>query len=289
MQRSRRFRPFTAFAIVFVHAVAGYAVWKLFHGGFSPAAWWTFGFMWAVNVLSITVVYHRYMTHRAFTVRSPMLEKIMYSLATVAFQGDGISWGENHWRHHVFADVDGDPHRPTEFGGGIKGFLWAHAGWIFFELAPAPLREYHPSSHFRESAGLQWQKKYYLPLGITLGLGVPFLIVGWNGLLLAGFLRTALCLNLAWSVNSFCHAIGAHAEDNVRQQLETRRARNFPFHCLLDVLAVLSGGEFWHANHHARPRSAFLGWDVLQFDPGGRIIKIGKALGIFHDVELPNI
>jgi stearoyl-CoA desaturase (delta-9 desaturase) len=284
-----RLKPFTALTLVFIHGVAGYTLWKCFHGGFSAAAWWTFGLMWAVNVLSITVVYHRYATHESFKVFSPFFEKILYALPTCAFQGDGIWWGETHWRHHVYADVEGDPHRPTEFGGGLKGFLWAHAGWIFFELAPAPSPEYRPSPHFRESAGLRWQKKYYLPLGIALGLGVPYLLAGWDGLLLAGFLRTALCLNLAWSVNSFCHAIGALAEDSSGHKLETRRARNFPLHCLLNILAVLSGGEFWHANHHARPRSALLGWESVQFDPGGRIVKIGAALGLFHDVGQPNI
>lgn len=284
----RKFKPLTALAIVLIHAVAGYTIWKMFHGGFPPAAWWTLILMWATTVMSVTVVYHRYMTHRAFSVASPVLQKILYALPTVALQGDGIWWGEAHWRHHAYADAEGDPHRPTEFGGGLKGFIWSHVGWIVFEFAPAPSPEYRPSPHFRESAALRWQKKYYLPLGIALAFGVPFLFAGWNGVLLAGFFRLAFCWNVTWAVNSFCHVIGGHAKDSAGHPLETRRARNFPLHCLWNICALISAGEFWHANHHARPRSAFLGWNALQFDPGGYIVSIGETLGLFHDVELPN-
>ncbi len=285
----KRFKPLTALFIVLVHAVAGYAVWKIFHGGFPPAAWGTFVLMWAVTVLSITVVYHRYMTHRAFTVPSPFFEKILYTLPTMAFQGEGIWWDETHSRHHAYADMEGDPHRPTEFGGGLKGFLWAHVGWIFFELAPVPSPAYRPPPHFQQSAGLRWQKRYYLPLGILLSFGIPYLLASWGGLVLAGFFRLALCWNLAWSVNSFCHTIGGRAKDSMGRRMQTRRARNFPLHCVLNAGAILSGGEFWHANHHARPYSAFLGWKPSQFDPGGWLVRAGRAAGFFRNVELPNV
>jgi stearoyl-CoA desaturase (delta-9 desaturase) len=276
--------------MLLLHIGAGYAVWKLFFGsGFSAAAWIMFGLTWAANVLFTTVVYHRYLTHKAFMVKSAKLTKAMYAGTTITFQGSVRDWGETHWRHHVYADVDGDPHRPSEFGGGLKGFLWAHMGWIFFELAPAPSPEYRPSPHFREDAALDWQAKYYLPLAIALGFGVPFLVAGWNGLLLAGFLRTVLCLHLTWGVNSLCHVIGALAEDSKGNPLETRRARNFPLHCLLNILAFLSGGEYWHANHHARPRSALLGWNWSQLDPGGWVIRLGEKLGLFQNVEQPNV
>lgn len=283
-QLLKRIKPRTVLAIVFVHVVAGYGIYRL-HEGYSSAAWWAFGLTWAANVLSITVVNHRYMTHLAFKVKSALLEKIMYAMPTGAFQGDGIWWGETHWRHHVHEDAPGDPHRPAEFGGGLKGFLWAHVGWMLFELAPAPSPNYRPSSHFRQSAGLRWQKKYYLPLGLAFCFGIPYLIAGWDGLLLAGFVRLALCWNISWSVNSFCHAIGGHAKDSAGKIIETRQARNFPLHCLLNILAILSGGEFWHANHHARPRSAYMGWYWHQIDPGGIVVTLGEKVGLFTDVR----
>jgi fatty-acid desaturase len=141
-----------------LHAGAAYAVWKLFHGGFGATAWTLFGLKWTLIVLFTTIVHHRYVTHRAFTIASAKVRKAMYAGTTITFQGPALEWGENHWRHHAYTDVNGDPHRPTEFGGGLKGFLWAHVGWIFFDLAPAPSREYRPSPHFREDAELEWQK-----------------------------------------------------------------------------------------------------------------------------------
>ena len=70
---------------------------------------------------------------------------------------------------------------------------------------------------------------------------------------------------------------------------KTRRARNFPLWCLFSTLALLSWGEFWHANHHARQRSAFFGWRWFEFDPGKWFIKIAEKMGLVWDVETPGV
>lgn len=272
-----KFTSGTALAIVVMHVIACCVVWHMFTAHFPIKAWLAFVLMWGVSLSGTTLGYHRYATHRAFRC-PPFFEKLLYFFAATAFQGTGIWWAESHAQHHAYADEDGDPHRPGEFGGGFRGFLWSHMLWLFFETKQAP-PDYPRPKRFREDASLTWQKRYYLPLALC-GFAIPYLIAGWNGVLLAGFFRVVICWHITWSVNSFCHVFGSHAVDASGKIFETGTARNFPLWCLFSIFAVLSWGEFWHANHHARQRSAYLGWRWYEFDPGGWAIRIAKKFGI---------
>ena len=287
-RKDSKLRPefLTGTGILIIHAAAAYAIWRMCTTGFSGRAWLALALMWAISMAGVTLGYHRHLTHEAFRC-APWLEKVLYAMAALSLEGKSGWWGDVHFQHHVFTDREGDPHRPAEFGGGFAGWFWAHMGWMFFDILPAP-SDYKHQDRFRESPSVRWQEAWY-PLLVASTFAIPFAIAGWDGVLLGGFFRIVACWHITWSTNSFCHVFGdhAHAIDDSVRVIETRGARNFPAWCLFEILAILSMGEFWHANHHARQHSARLGWRWFEFDPGAWIVLAAERLGLVWQVRGP--
>ena len=102
---------------------------------------------------------------------------------------------------------------------------------------------YHPG---RSAAGCDWARR-------SLRLGIASLEhSGWS---FGGtFLRTTLGLHATWLVNSATHLWGA-------RRFETKDdSRNNWW------VAIVTGGEGWHNNHHAHPVSARHGLAWYEFD-----------------------
>jgi len=97
---------------------------------------WGWGLSWldigiatgfyVVTTLGVTVGYHRYFTHGAFTATRPL--RIALAVAGgLAAQGPVISWVADHRRHHAFSDREGDPHSPWLYG--TSPLALAHGFW----------------------------------------------------------------------------------------------------------------------------------------------------------------
>jgi stearoyl-CoA desaturase (delta-9 desaturase) len=56
----------------------------------------------------------------------------------------------------------------------------------------------------------------------------------------------------------------------------------------LPHLGLVTFGEAHHGNHHAFPHSAQLGLDPGQTDPGFWLIRTLAALGLAHNIGLPD-
>jgi stearoyl-CoA desaturase (delta-9 desaturase) len=54
------------------------------------------------------------------------------------------------------------------------------------------------------------------------------------------------------------------------------------------VVALLNGGEGWHNNHHADPRSARHGHTWWEFDLGWLTIRVLMLLGLAANVSSPS-
>jgi stearoyl-CoA desaturase (delta-9 desaturase) len=102
----------------------------------------------------------------------------------------------------------------------------------------------------------------YGVVGGTVALCVV-LGIGW-GLLAAGVHAVMYVFVLSSSINGLCHAVGYKNFDNT--------ATNLRF------LALLTGGEGLHNNHHGYPRSPKFSWRTSEIDPAWPIIKLLIAL-----------
>lgn len=234
-------------------------------------------YFFAINV-GIGMAYHRLLTHRGYKVPR-WLEYFLTACGTMALEGGPIFWVATHRVHHQHSDHEGDPHTPND------GTWWAHAGWILSGRAlhseTALLGRYAPDLT-RDRAQVWLSKYHWLPLTIAgviqIALGAALSpghrVVGALGMLLWGtFLRTTLGLHATWLVNSATHLFGS-------RRFETRDdSRNSWW------VALLTGGEGWHNNHHAHPVSARHGLAWYEFDINYYGIWVMEKLGLAKRVQ----
>ena len=99
-----------------------------------------------------------------------------------------------------------------------------------------------------------------------------YAVGGWRGVLWGTVIRTLALWHVTWCVNSICHRWG-------RQPNATRdESRNVWW------VALLSFGEGWHNNHHARPAAALHGWRWYEIDVSGYVIRLLARLGLITQV-----
>jgi len=236
-------------------------------------------YFFAINV-GIGMGYHRLLTHRGY--RTPRwLEYFITACGTMALEGGPIFWVATHRVHHQNSDHEGDPHTPRD------GTWWSHAGWILSGRAlhseTALLGRYAPD--LTRDKGHVWLSKYHwLPLTVTgllqLAIGAALaptghaLLGGLTMLLWGTFLRVTLGLHATWLVNSATHLFGT-------RRFETKDdSRNSWW------VALLTGGEGWHNNHHAHPVSARHGLTWYEFDVNYYGIWVLSKLGLAQRVQV---
>jgi fatty-acid desaturase len=232
-------------------------------------------YVFAINV-GIGMCYHRLLTHRGYQVPK-WIEYVMSIGGTMSLEGGPIFWVSTHRVHHQLSDQQGDPHTPREGG------WWAHTGWILFGEAlhaqTEVLSRYSPDLH-RDRFHVWLSKYHWLPITVS---GLLLFGLGWafggpvNGIamvLWGVFLRVTLGLHATWLVNSATHLWG-------KRRFETRDdSRNSWW------VALLTGGEGWHNNHHAHPVSARHGLAWYEIDPNFWGIWILAKLGLAKKIQV---
>lgn len=197
--------------------------------------------------LGIAMGYHRLLTHRGYSTPK-WLEYCIATCGTLALQGGPIYWVAVHRMHHRYTDTVGDPHSPRD------GKWWSHVGWILngaLRNETKALNKYAPDLA-RESYYVWLNKYHWVPLtvvGLTL-----FAFGGWSWLLWGAVLPATIGFHVTWMVNSVTHLWGT------RRFSTSDDSRNNAW------VALLTGGEGWHNNHHAHPVSARHGLAWYEID-----------------------
>jgi len=255
------------------------AIAALFFFSWKNLAVFAVMYFFAINV-GIGMAYHRLLTHRGY--RTPKwVEYFITMCGTMALEGGPIFWVATHRVHHQNSDDEGDPHTPHD------GTWWAHAGWILSGRAlhseTALLGRYAPDLT-RDKVHV-WLSKYHWAaltasgiLQVILGAAVApsgHRVVGALGMVLWGtFLRVTLGLHATWLVNSATHLWG-------KRRFETKDdSRNNWW------VALLTGGEGWHNNHHAHPVSARHGLTWYEFDINYYGIWVLSKLGLAEKIQI---
>lgn len=232
--------------------------------------WWQpllFGVLYMAVCLSISLGYHRYFAHRAYTLH-PAVEVVLLVLGAAAFENSVLYWAANHREHHRHDGTALDPHNIK------RGGFWAHMGWIFFKDPDD--RKFDNVPDLTGNPRVMWQHRNYLWLGIAVGFVLPTLaglLIGGPSGALAGLawgalLRVVALHHTTFSVNSIAHLWGKKpysAEDSARD--------NF-------VVALVTNGEGYHNFHHKFPSDFRNGIRWWQYDPTKWTVNALHWLGL---------
>lgn len=264
--RSRSLNWSFTIIMVLMHAAAIAAFFF-----FTWSALAAFAVMWFFGEnLGIAISYHRLLTHRGFIVPK-WLEYTMAVCSTLAMQGGPIYWVAVHRLHHQLTDKPGDPHSPRD------GAWWSHMGWILWgnlHNGDPALNRYAPD--LMRDRFYVWLSRFHLVPLIIVSAGLYY-FGGLPWLLWGTALRVVIGWHTTWFVNSATHMWGY-------RNFETRDdSRNSWW------VALLSGGEGWHNNHHALPVSATHGMTWYEPDFNYWVIRVLGFFGLAKKIKVQGL
>lgn len=229
--------------------------------------------------IAVGVGLHRLWSHNSFKA-SKLVEVILMFLTAGTLQGPVLAWASDHYKHHSFTDKEEDPHSPLQKGGGIKGFLWAHIGWMLIGESRFKHIDRITMVKLGRNSLLRFQLKYYWELAIFMNLILPIIIgfcidstlhSAFTWFLFIGVGR-ALQQQATFCVNSACHYLGS---------------KKYYKGTAGDIwwMAIFLLGENWHNFHHAFPSDYRNGAKWYHFDVHKWIIYLMSKLGLATDLE----
>jgi len=282
---------FIGIAMYFIGLTGIFFVFVSALPAFALAMWALFYILFWMNILGITIGYHRLFTHRAFSCGKNFMRGLLGAGAS-ARQNDCDKWGRNHLIHHERTEIVAqDPHTPHE------SFFHAHIGWIWYAyIYPPEIWEHKQFSRgLKDNALVQEQKKYYthVMLGSFIGPFLGFFLwslwsggelslwhslgEGFKAFLLCGLLRFVICYHITLSVNSWSHKFGPKPFINInREGWDKTGDSTDPWY-----LAFFSSGENLQNIHHLMDFLACYWVDRWHPDFSGAIIVALERIGRF--------
>jgi stearoyl-CoA desaturase (delta-9 desaturase) len=215
------------------------------------------------RMFCITAGYHRYFSHKSYRLNR-LSQFVLAFGGTMASQKGPLWWAAHHRNHHRFSDTERDVHSPK------RGFWWSHVGWIlcdaYNESDRTQIRDFAKYPELRFIDKHDWIGPW------TLG-AICFVIGGWSGLLIGFFASTVLLWHVTFTVNSVAHVFGRRAYETSDTSRNTL------------LIALATGGEGWHNNHHRYPWAARQGFRWWQIDTTYYILRLLSFVGIVRDLK----
>jgi len=230
--------PGLGLAMVITMTVLGLALEQL------HVHWWYAPLAVAVGAFAVFMCnqgigpLHRVWQHRAGELKLPAQIFVMFN-CILAMQGKLTDWVNYHSQHHRHSDQPGDPHNPHESKS------WAWVGWIIWR-DPKDMERPMPA-WLEKIPAVRFGDRHYNSLSLVLHLLVPAVIyaIVWalgGSLILTAILHGAVVIGRGVQFHATTLGINVAGHLNVPKWVTY-------------LLALLTGGEAFHAHHHAFPRS----------------------------------
>ncbi len=238
------------------------------------SAWIVLGVLYFSRVFFLTAGYHRYFSHRTYRM-GRVMQFLMALGGTTAVQKGPLWWAAHHRHHHKHSDQALDVHSPK------RGFWWSHVLWILCPKYENTLDELIPD--FTKFPELRLLNRFHYIPPVLLATGLLFLgfyitgtwVGAWGFLFIGFFLSTVLVWHSTFTVNSLAHVFG-------RRRYATRdTSRNNVW------IALATGGEGWHNNHHHYPGSARQGFFWYEVDTSYYVLVLLSKLGLVSHLRQP--
>lgn len=228
-----------------------------------------FAAAYLLNILTITVGYHRGLAHKAVRLH-PALRRVLIAGGNWLTGLDPKAWVVMHRLHHEHSDTPLDPHSPVNVGivGIATEQLRSYKRCIVGLLRDEPeFTRYAKDLDFPLNA-LNRNRWWFLPYAVHAAVGLTLaLSVGW--LLGAAYFFGMMSHPVQGGiVNSLGHAVGGRnfdTEDNSRNN---------------HLAAWLIFGEGFQNNHHRYPGSASFSYRRHEIDLGYGACVLLEKLGM---------
>ncbi len=213
-----------------------------------------------LSSIATTVYLHRALSHRAVAL-APSVEFFMRIVIWTTTGIEPRQWAAVHRKHHKFSDADGDPHSPY-----VHGF-WQIQLWNYFYYRREASNQETIERFTRDMRPDAWDRVLNWSW-LGMGLFWTALMLAFGPVLgtLAMVSHMVLYVFLNSSINGAAHWIGYQRFPN--------SARNMWF------LALLTGGEGLHNNHHEFPGSSRFSHRWWEIDLGWYAIALLNKLGL---------
>lgn len=185
---------------------------------------------WIIGILGINIGYHRLLSHRSFNTYSPIYY-LLTIIGSLSAMGSPLAWVAVHRQHHRYSDTDMDPHSPHRLGP-IKAWLgfW---GDIKIDLRNCKDLRNNKFQRFVH-------KNYILIQGLyvaILCLIDPLLIIFIYAI------PAVLVFHSAGAFDVIAHMHGYRSYD-----IPDKSKNSW-------IANIVTMGEGWHNNHHAKPHA----------------------------------
>ena len=222
-----------------------------------------------IAVFATTIYFHRTLAHRALTVH-PVLGIVFRTVLWLTTGQSRQAWVAVHRKHHAFTDREGDPHSPR-LRGLWRVFLFNVYYYMVACRDRAMIEKYASDLRPDRLERLLFSRGF---LGLGVGTAGLCLVMGLQAGILAGLLHAVLYVGVvAPLINGVGHWRGGRNYDNT--------ARNSA------ILALVTGGESLHNNHHAYPRSSKFSVRAWEFDPAWPVIRALAAVQLLSVAGAP--
>ena len=229
-------------------------------------------------IFATTVFLHRGLAHRALTMR-PVAALPFRFVIWITTGMRPREWAAVHRKHHASTDTAEDPHSPK-----VVGFWRVQLGNVGLYKRAAGDREL-VRKYARDIPADKLDRYAFdhALLGLAIGIGMLVAVLWALGFgLVTGFVGAGIhavtYLLLAGAINAVGHTLGSRPYANSATNLQS--------------LALVTGGEGLHNNHHAAPTSARFALNDRDIDPGWWFVRVLVALHLaqvrHEDVHLKN-
>ena len=203
------------------------------------------------GILGVNVGYHRLLSHRSFETYKP-IERFLSLIGVLTTIGSPMAWVAIHRQHHRAAETNTDPHSPYQLG---KFNAW-FGFWNYLPLSPKLVRD------MRKDTYQKFLHNHYLKIilfyCLILALINPWLVI------FVYALPACLCLHSTSAIIVIAHY---HGYKTYTIKDESRNSW---------IAHLMSLGEGWHNNHHAKPYAWKQGEKWWEVDPPSWIIRLIK-------------
>jgi stearoyl-CoA desaturase (delta-9 desaturase) len=212
------------------------------------------------TVFVTTVYLHRSLSHRALSL-SPVVALPSRFVVWITTGMRPREWVAVHRKHHAATDTAEDPHSPV-----VLGYWRVQLGNVGLYRRAAK-DELNLRKYARDLPADRLDRIAFDHSFVGLALGISMLVVVMWALgfgLAVGFLaagmHAVMYLLLGGAINGFAHKFGNRTYENSGTNVQS--------------LALISGGEGLHNNHHAAPTSARFALNKGEIDPGWWAIRL---------------